>query len=267
MKHISSRDNPRFKELNALCGSVRERKKQAISVLEGVHLVQMAQTQPSIEMQTTAVSQASLGDPQIQLLLDRIANLNDVIVLPDTLFRSISQLVQGTSILQLIYTPQGDLNRMINTDVVYLESIQDPGNLGSILRTCVGAGVAHIVTSPDCVDAWSPKCLRAGMGAQFNLNVVEGLSFTQLREHVKTPVKATALVGKANLYQQALSEPSLWCFGNEGQGLSREVINATGTTLVQIPQAAGVESLNVGAAVAVCLFEQVRQRLSSQLTY
>ena len=260
MKHISSRDNPRFKELIALCGSARDRKKQQLSVLEGLHLIDMALAVPSLTVHTTAVSHEALGDPDIQSLLDQMQVLDDVMVLPDTLFRSISQLAQGTSILQIIYTPCGDLDRAQDGDVVFLEGIQDPGNLGSILRTCVAAGVGHVVTNPSCADAWSPKALRAGMGAQLALNLIEGLNFEQLREHIKLPAIATALSGEPNLYEQQLNEARLWCFGNEGQGLTQDVLNAPGVSRVQIPQAHGVESLNVGAAVAVCLFEQVRQR-------
>ena len=260
MKHISSRDNPRFKELVALCGSARDRKKQQLSVLEGQHLVEMALEVPSLVVHTTAVSHDALNDAQIQSLLDQMHGLDDVMVLPDSLFRSISQLAQGTSILQIIHTPSGDLRRAKDGDVVFLEGIQDPGNLGSILRTCVAAGIGHVVTNPLTTDAWSPKALRAGMGAQLALNLIEGLHFAALREQIDLPVMAAALSGEPNLYEQQLSEPHLWCFGNEGQGLTQNLLNAVGVTRVQIPQAHGVESLNVAAAVAVCLFEQVRQR-------
>ena len=260
MKHISSRENPRFKALIALCASARDRKKQQLSVLEGQHLVEMALEVSSLAVHTTAVSHEALSDPRIQSLLDQMQALDDVMVLPDTLFRSISQLAQGTSILQIIHTPHGDLDRAQDGDVVFLEDIQDPGNLGSILRTCVAAGIAHVVTNPSSADSWSPKALRAGMGAQLALNLIEGVNFEQLREQIKLPIMATALSGEPNLYEQQLSEPHLWCFGNEGQGLTHKVLNAPFVTRVQIPQAHGVESLNVAAAVAVCLFEQVRQR-------
>ena len=260
MKHISSRDNPRIKELIALCTSARDRKKQQLSVLEGLHLVEMGLAVPALEVHTTAVSHGALSDPQIQNLLEQMHALDDVIVLPDSLFRSISQLAQGASILQIVHTPHGDLDRAQVGDVVFLEGIQDPGNLGSILRTCVAAGIGHVVTNPSSADSWSPKALRAGMGAQLALNLIEGISFDQLRQHIKLPAMATALSGEPNLYQQQLIEPHLWCFGNEGQGLTPDVVNAVGVTCVQIPQAHGVESLNVAAAAAVCLFEQVRQR-------
>ena len=144
-----------------------------------------------------------------------------------------------------------------------LEAVQDPGNLGTILRTTAASGVTDVFLSPECASPWSPKALRAGMGAQFGLTIYEQVNLSEYITNSNVPVYATTLSDdNVSLYDLDLKPASAWLIGNEGQGVSPELATAA-TKRVRIPQAdTPVESLNVAAATAVCLYEQLRQRIS-----
>ena len=140
-----------------------------------------------------------------------------------------------------------------------LESVQDPGNVGSLIRTAVAAGVRQIVLSAGCADVWSPRCLRAAQGAQWLADIYTDQSLSEFLASYRGDVAATVLEGGENLYAQSLKQPVAWLFGNEGQGLSQGLADSANQR-VTIPMPGAMESLNVNAAAAICLFEQVRQR-------
>ena len=141
---------------------------------------------------------------------------------------------------------------------VLLEDIQDPGNVGTILRTAAAAGVDTIYLSPACADCWSPKVLRAAMGAHFGINIVERANLPQVAGDFAGSVIATHLAAAVSLYSLDLTGPVAIVFGNEGQGVSADLLQQVDTRAI-IPMSGRTESLNVGAAAAICLFERVRQ--------
>jgi TrmH family RNA methyltransferase len=140
--------------------------------------------------------------------------------------------------------------------VVLLEDIQDPGNLGALLRTAAAAGVEQAYLSTACADAWSPKCLRGGQGAHFRLAIQERADLPAVAR--RFPVHAAILGAPQSLFDLDLRGAVGFAFGNEGAGLS-EALCACSSPF-SIPMSDRVESLNVAAAAAVCLFERVRQR-------
>ena len=169
-------------------------------------------------------------------------------------FHSVSKRYDdGTQALSEVHLeiPQGQF-------CVLLEAIQDPGNLGAMLRTAAAAGVDAVYLSKGCAEVWSPKALRAGMGAQFALALHEHADLTLIARELKSLI-ATSLDAQQSLYDLDLSGPVAFVFGNEGAGLSPALLD-TATHQVKIPMPGKVESLNVAAAAAVCLFECVRQR-------
>ena len=144
-----------------------------------------------------------------------------------------------------------------------LERVQDPGNVGTILRSAAASGVGQIVLNADSADAWSPKVLRAGMGAHFLLRIHSRVDLAQWRSGYQEKLWVTALSGRPqNLYKMALAEPAAWLFGNEGSGVSAAAL-ALADGSVHIPMAGATESLNVAMAATVCLFEQMRQRMQA----
>lgn len=146
-------------------------------------------------------------------------------------------------------------------DIIVLDRVQDPGNVGAILRTAAAAGVRTLLTTPGTAACWAPKVLRAGMGGHFVMDIVENVAPDALQALVThLPLAGTVLQGGQSLYGTDLRSPLAWVFGNEGEGIAPALQKWLGLRLT-IPQVAGVESLNVAASAAVCLFEQRRQRL------
>ena len=148
-------------------------------------------------------------------------------------------------------------------DVIVLDRVQDPGNVGTILRTAAAAGIRTVLTTAGTAACWAPKVLRAGMGGHFVLEIHENIPLEQLKAQVGAlPLAGTVLQDGQSLYATDLRRPLAWVFGNEGEGIDPELQAQLGCRLT-IPQDPGVESLNVAASAAVCLFEQRRQRLAS----
>ncbi len=161
-----------------------------------------------------------------------------------------------TGIVALIRIPQPPEGK---TDCcVLLEDVQDPGNLGSILRSAAAAGIGRIHLSPGCVDAWSPKVLRAGMGAHFHLSIHENSDLVAAARDFSGQVVATTLDAEKTLFSLDLSGPTAFVIGNEGAGISAGLLEVSDSR-VMIPMPGAAESLNAAAAAAICFFERVRQ--------
>ena len=161
MKRIESSANPRYKALRRLTESSRERARSGRSVLDGAHLV-AAYLDHAGQPEEVAVSRQGSQDPEIRALLERMPRV-DAIVLADAHFAALSSVVTPTGILAVVKTPRPELRAAEMEACLMLEELQDPGNLGSILRSCAAAGVGHVLLSRCSVHAWSPRVLRAGM--------------------------------------------------------------------------------------------------------
>lgn len=257
MKHISSRDNPLIKQLRALSESARERRETGQTVLDGVHLAEAALA-AGVSLRQLVVSERGMTRAEIIALLDACEDTPSCL-LPDALFAQISPVDSPTGLLAVIDTPDEVAGSLSDT-VIALDGVQDPGNLGTILRTAAAAGVRDVLLGNGCAQAWAPRVLRAGMGGHFRLRLRERVDLVTALKGFRGQVLATLPEASTpSLYQCDLSGPVAWLFGAEGAGLSSEVA-ALATGGVRIPMPGAVESLNVGAAVAVCLFEQARQR-------
>ncbi|MNC84972.1 23S rRNA (guanosine-2'-O-)-methyltransferase RlmB [compost metagenome] len=226
------------------------------SVLDGTHLV-AAYLEHVGQPQQVAVSRRGLGSPEIRALLDRMKGA-ETIMLGDALFKALSSVVAPTGILAVIETPRARPIPLRMESCVMLEDLQDPGNLGSILRTCAAAGIGHVLLSRGSVHAWSPRVLRAAMGAHFALAIYEGADLTAVARDFPGKRIATKQLSPRTLFDTDLSGSLAFLFGNEGAGLSSDLL-AAADTVVSIPMPGKAESLNVAAAAAVCLFERVRQ--------
>ncbi|MDO8412790.1 MAG: RNA methyltransferase [Gallionellaceae bacterium] len=257
MKHITSRDNPFFKELLKLVGSSRHRRKLRQTLLDGVHLVQSYRTSGQQPLHLL-VTEAALQDKAIVALLKKFPGI-PVTQLDDSLYAELSELKTPSGILALITIPGAAGSPQHSNFCLLLEDIQDPGNLGSIVRSAAAAGCDAVFLSQGCADVWSPKVLRAGMGGHFALSIHEAVDLLSVAAIFPGKLVATALSAKMNLYDCDLRGKVAFAVGNEGAGLSENLL-AAATQQVAIPMPGQVESLNVAAATAVCLFEAVRQR-------
>ncbi len=254
LKQITSADNTQFKALLKLVQSSRERRLAGYSLLDGVHLLQAYQQQLGAPEQLI-VSKSGAETPEIQTQLQSAAN---VLMLADPLFKQLSSVATPTGIIAVIKTPRREALPTALKTCVMLEDIQDPGNLGSILRSCAAAGVKQIFLSKQSVNAWSPRVLRAAMGAHFSVEIYERVDLLALARAFPGRVLATQINAKRTVFNSDLTGQVALVFGNEGAGVSNELLKCAHTTML-IPMNTTTESLNVAAAAAVCLFERVRQ--------
>ena len=254
MKHITSADNPQFKSLLKLVESSRERRLAGLSLLDGVHLVQAYQQHRGAPEQII-VSESGADKAEIQTLLKSdITTLR----LSDSLFKQLSSVATPTGIIALIKTPRRETPPETLETCVMLEDVQDPGNLGSILRSCAAAGVKQIFLSKQTVNAWSPRVLRAAMGAHFSVEIYERIDLIAVAHAFPGRVLVTQLHAAQSVFKCNLAGKIALILGNEGAGVS-QALSACAHESIAIPMRPATESLNVAAAAAVCLFERVRQ--------
>ncbi|MEC4719439.1 RNA methyltransferase [Noviherbaspirillum sp. CPCC 100848] len=259
MKSITSRDNPLYKELKLLATSSQARRKAGRTLLDGVHLCEVYLDQvgpPSLCVISESARQLVEVDA---LLADCGSRRVQCIMLPDALYHAVSQVENGVGVLFVVDTPTVGMPSRLDRSAVLLDNLQDPGNMGSILRSAAAAGIEQVFCSKGTVFAWSPKVLRAGMGAHFLLNIFENVDLEALLDGAGVPVLATSSHASQRIFDVDLRRPVAWLFGHEGQGVSPDLL-ARATHQVVIPHLGKVESLNVAASAAVCFFEQLRQK-------
>ena len=252
---ITSRDNPIFKRLKKLAESARARRDARMTLLDGEHLLAAylaAGGQPH-----TLVRAASFEFGRFERVAAPCPHAK-FIMLPDALFAELTPVITPTGMLaeaSWLTPPAIDTTPL----VIVLEDIQDPGNLGSMLRTGAAAGATLAVLSRGCHDPWSPKALRGGQGAQFVLPLQGGVDLPEWLGRFDGQSVALTLSEENRYYALDLRGPTALVVGNEGAGLSGAVRQAA-SVRSQIPMPGQVESLNASAALAVAVFEAVRQR-------
>jgi TrmH family RNA methyltransferase len=244
-QRIESRDNAFLKELRRLAQDSTAYRKQERVWLEGDHLCRAALQrglQPS-----HAVFQASYWDASGHQWTQAGGK---AVVVEDTLFASISALESPARMGFVLPLPAAPALQA-GAPTVVLDGLQDAGNVGTILRSAAAFGFRQVLAMKGNAALWSPKVLRAGMGAHFGLSLLEGLEPDALAA-LKVPLVATSSHQGSYLHQAMLPWPCAWVFGHEGQGVSAG-LSARAAQHVRIVQPGGEESLNVGAAAAICL--------------
>lgn len=257
MKLIQSDSNPFFRELLNLSGSARQRCKAGQTLLDGAHLLAAYLDSGAVPLHIM-VNSAALHDAEVEALLKRAADV-PMTQLDDRLFASLSGLKAPSGILTLIDIPHSERCVADSRFALLLEDIQDPGNLGSMLRSAAAAGCDAVFLSQNCADAWSPKVLRAAMGGHFALHVCEQQNLLDVARKFDGMLLATTPQAAQSLYDCDLTGTVAFLIGNEGAGLSDALLNLA-TQEIHIPMLGRIESLNAAAATVVCLFEAVRQR-------
>ena len=243
---ISSRDNALIKDLRRLSQDSTAYRKQGRVWLEGDHLCRAALAR---SLKPVIAVFAESFWPQAPAEWTQVAQKN--IVIADALLPEISGLESPARmgfVLELPATPE----LRVDAASVILDRVQDAGNVGSILRSAAAFGFSQIIALKGTAALWSPKVLRAGMGAQFALCLVEGVAPEALAD-LEVPILVTSSHHGNFLHQQTIPMPCAWAMGHEGQGVS-ESLMASASLKVRIDQPGGEESLNVAAAAAICLY-------------
>ena len=265
IKEIASRQNPGFKLLKAIISSSRARREHRAAWLEGDRLC-AAFLEASCTQAPVLVVQASTQLQKIDQGLRR--RCQEVWYLSPALYEEITQVESPTG-WGLLIPRVGATSSMRDGDIVILDRIQDPGNVGSILRSSAAAGVQAVWCLSGTADPWSPKVLRSAMGAHFRLQIQDEMhneAVLTAAHDAGLSLFATRLAAESEslfMSSVSLAQPVAWIFGQEGSGVCTELSQQA--RAIQIPQHAGVESLNVAAAAAVCLFESRRQKASAGL--
>ncbi len=244
--HVTSRDNALVKELRKLSHESTAYRKQGRVWLEGDHLCRAALAR-GLKPALAVFSESYWPLAQVECAQAAIKN----IVIADALLSEISALESPAPMGFVIELPTA-VPPLAAAASVILDRVQDAGNVGSILRSAAAFGFSQIIALKGTAALWSPKVLRAGMGAHFGLRLVEGVTVDALRA-LTVPIVVTSSHQGSLLHQQKLPMPCAWAMGHEGQGVGDELI-AMASLRVRIDQPGGEESLNVASAAAICLY-------------
>jgi len=255
MERISSRQNAHFKLAHKLADSARERSKAGKLILDGTRLIRAYVEQFGSAELVLLANEAGAGRPEVQALVQ--ASPQRGYVLSDELFADITQVETPEGISAIAPIPHIAV-RGKDEFRILLDGVQEPGNLGGLLRTAAAAGVTTAHLTKGCADVWSPKSLRGGMGAQFILPIRERVDLTTALTGFRGTIVATSPRAEQSIHEIDLTGPVALIFGSEGRGLGDEG-RALATQLVHIPMAGPIESINVAAAAAICCFERLRQ--------
>ncbi len=261
---ITSSANDRWKRWKKIAESPRAAKKLGMTLAEGSHLAQVI-----LEKEAPAVSvilrEHDVAREALELakeLIERRADVRAYIV-SDALYDAVSSVEHGSGLTVEVTIPEAERpHRALAEDALYLDGVQDAGNAGTLIRTALAAGIRFIAAAPGSAGLWSPKVLRAGMGAHFSAVIYENVLPEELDTLFSGKRLAADARGGRDLFRTTGWEktPTVWMMGAEGPGLSDRAL-AVADARYLIPIEDACESLNVGAAAAVCLFEQRRRRL------
>lgn len=255
----SARGNPRLAYLRRLQrdpAAYRRQPRSASVWLEGEHLLQACLARGG-RLRVLLLTERAAQRAPLRALA---AQADEVLQVDAARFAEISALQPAVAIGALVDRPEPPALRT-GVDTLVLDRVQDAGNVGSLLRSAAALGVGQVVALAGTAALWSPKVLRAGMGAHFALPLHESIDPVALLG-LALPLVATSPRAPLALPDAPLPQPAAWVFGHEGQGVAPGLLARCALT-VRIPQPGGEESLNVAAAGAICLYEAMRRRLAS----
>ncbi len=264
MNYIQSSQNSTLKEIKAL-HLKKNRDSQGLYFVEGIRFVNDAIDNGQV-ISKVIVSDKLEGLNGGSELIEKVKGVcSDISLVPEKLFKEVSDTQTPQGILAVLEKKQFDFQEVIDkgNSVVILDCLQDPGNVGTIIRTADAAGISAVLMSKGCVDLYSPKVLRSTMGSAFHVPIFEGLNITETIQLLKQKgykVIASHLSGKNNYFQEDLTGRSAIIVGNEANGISDETANMA-DSLVKIPMPGKAESLNASVAASIMIYEIVRQKV------
>ena len=259
---ITSKDNPTYKSWTKLLKK-KYRNQSGLFLVEEVNLVEEA------ILCNADIQAIIVREDMADALPERIANKVDIkslYTLPKELFDKINTAETTRGVMAVIkkntYTAEDLLRGDRSKNIVVVEKLQDPGNLGTIIRTADAAGMGGVVVLPGTVDPYSAKVLRSSAGSIYRIPVVEMDSLDVLKSFCierEIALAVTCLDGSSDLYVSDLSKPVCIVIGNEAAGVSEEMIE-NADIKVRIPMYGSIESLNASVAGAIVMYEVVRQQ-------
>ena len=261
MEHISSRQNPLVKEVRALA---RGRGADGEVLLEGAHLLEEA-WRSNVEITLAVFASDAVDGRLAEHAVRAAAHGARVVTVPPALMDAISPVRQPAGVLAVARLRDSSLDDVLREKpalLILLEGVQDPGNVGAIIRAAEGCGASGVILGPGCADPFGWKAVRGSMGSVFRLPVtlitewtaaLDALRRQQVRMYAALPRDGTPLT------RVTLDGPSAILLGGEGPGLSQALLDAADERLT-IEMRPPVESLNVAISAALVLYEASRQR-------
>ena len=255
---ITSTANQQIKHLIQLQKKAKCRKEEGVFVVEGLKMFQEA---PADWIVKSYVSEHFMEKEEHR----KAVKTRNVLVVSDDVFGRISDTCTPQGILSIVKRPSWSLEQMLdgkNPCILLLENIQDPGNLGTMVRTGEGAGITGILMSPETADIYNPKTIRSTMGSIYRVPILYAEDFRRTVRDLKKKkisVYAAHLKGTAFYDEKDYTGPSAFLIGNEGNGLTDETA-ALATDYIRIPMSGQVESLNAAVAASILMYEVSRQR-------
>lgn len=262
---ITSTSNAKIKQIMKYCKSAKERKNADVFLVEGIRMFVEI---PSTLLLETYVTQtflekngAVLTNVSYELVSDHVMAAMTDTKTPQGIVGVVRRMHYSIETVCGLEDGHSNSNQQETPLIIALENLQDPGNLGTIVRTAEGAGVTGIIMSNDTVDIYNPKVVRSTMGSIFRvpfcyvddlvgcIKKMNGLNYGTFSAHLQG----------ATFYDGNYSNPTIFVIGNEGNGLTNEMTNAT-CQKIRIPMMGKVESLNASTATTVLLYEALRQR-------
>lgn len=261
MMVISSKDNEVIKHIKKLKDK-KYRDEFNEYIIEGTRLINDAIAENAGFKTIIVCEECEANGKLEQRLLYEIAKYN-VVYVTENVFNSLTDVVNHQGIMAVVQKKSSVQNIDYSEDlIVMLDDIQDPGNLGTILRTVDSIGLKQIILSKGSTDVYSQKVVRSTMGAIFRVNIIESESLPETIKDLKQnkfKIIATTLNASNNIFDYNFSK-SVLIVGNEGNGISAEILKLADEN-VKIPMLGKTESLNAAVATGIVLYEYVRQKL------
>ena len=264
---ITSTSNQQMKDLSALLKKSKERKVNKVFVVEGTKMVAEA---PRKWLRKVYVSESYEKNPENQAMLKEFSKETSVYrfsveTVSDSVFKSVSDTQTPQGIMAVVAMPEYSLEQLVQgekTHLLILESVQDPGNLGTMLRTGEGAGITGVIMNKTTVDLFNPKTIRSTMGSIYRMPfyVTEDLPGTlETLKKQGVALYAAHLKGQRSYDEEDYTGACGFLIGNEGNGLSDEIANQA-DIYIKIPMEGQVESLNAAISATLLMYEANRQR-------
>lgn len=264
---ITSASNQHMKQINALLKKGKERREKRGFVVEGPKMVMEA---PTEWLKAVYVSEFFEKHPENQTLLKELGQKCKSVqaqfeIVADSVFKNVSDTQTPQGIMAVVAMPEYSMEQLLQgekTHLLILESIQDPGNLGTMVRTGEGAGITGVIMNKTTVDLFNPKTIRSTMGSIYRVPfyVTEDLTKTMMELKQKEISLYAAHLKGQHAYDEAdYSKACGFLIGNEGNGLSDEIADLA-DTYIKIPMEGQVESLNAAISATLLMYEANRQR-------
>ena len=254
MQFITSKDNSRLKELRKVQQNKSYRQENNLTIIEGPHLVEAYLNEKNDFLALFCSESFNKNYPEYF----KKGWEERIYILPDNFFNDISELKTPIGFLALIEIPQNDTypNHFHDGMYLFLDKVQDPGNLGTILRTSQALGHKGIFLSEQCADPWSPKTLRASQGFQFQLPIYQNVDIRSLISHGFSFVVAD--LNGQSVFDYNFAHKTVLILGSEGQGITTNLKNIVHDE-ISLPMMNNVESLNVAVSAAIIGYQFLNQ--------